>query len=79
MPTGMMWFPDRRQSGYVIIGNASSPAAPFLPGVAQNVRAMTASLKTAAPWLQVTTVLDSTTDCLPPIPASTTSSGRHST
>lgn len=62
MPTGMMWLPDRRHSGYVIIGNASSPAAPFLPGVAQNVHAMTASLKAAAPWMQVTTALNSTTE-----------------
>jgi hypothetical protein len=59
-PTGMMWLPDRTHSSYLIIGNVSSPAAPPLPGVAHNIHHMTASLKTAAPWMPVTTILDPT-------------------
>jgi hypothetical protein len=59
-PPGMMWLPDRRRSGYLIIGNVSSREAPPLPWVARNVDHMTASLETAAPWMKVTTVIDPT-------------------
>lgn len=61
-PTGMMWLPDRGRSGYLIIGNASSPGAPHLPGVAHNIDHTTASLEKAAPWMKVTAVLDPTTE-----------------
>jgi hypothetical protein len=57
---GMMWLPDRRRSGYLIIGNVSSREAPTLPGVAHNIDHMTASLETTAPWMKVTTVIDPT-------------------
>ncbi|CRK57039.1 hypothetical protein [Alloactinosynnema sp. L-07] len=59
-PPGMMWLPDRKRSAYVMLGNASSPAAHPLPGVIDNIEQLTASLKSAAPWMQVTTVLDAT-------------------
>lgn len=60
IPPGMMWLPDRRRSGYLIIGNASSREAPSLPGVAHNIDHMTASLGIAAPWLKITTLIDQT-------------------
>ena len=59
-PAGMMWLPDRRRSGYLIIGNVLSQEAPPLPGVARNIHDLTASLETAAPWMKATTILDPT-------------------